>query len=178
MTEGQYFKAPMDAKLFTLDKNYILKEVQIKHRVELLTELVSDVKSLYLKKHNPLGVLDDTIVKLQETKDFDIDFLNPFYYELAGIYRLKYGENQLEFLFDGSTHYIKYQKDWLKRFRKWMAEFIHQKHFIRAVLEGAFLNTDEHNRRNIQVRLKVFLEQQFHLRVYKYRGIKKLRSAS
>ncbi len=168
----------MDAKLFTLDKNYLLKEVQIKLRAKLLRQLVSNIKDLYLEKFNPLGLLDETIVKLLNTESSDIDYLNSFYYELAGIYRLKYGENQLEFLFDGSSHFIKYEKDWQRRFRKWMHEFSEHKHFVRAILEGSYLHTEEQNRKNIQIRLKLFLEQHFHLRVYKYRGIRKLKSAS
>ena len=168
----------MDTKLFTLDKNYLLKEVQIKLRAELLRQLVSDIKDLYLEKFNPLGLLDETIVKLLNIESSDIDYLNSFYYELAGIYRLKYGENQLEFLFDGSSHFIKYEKDWQRRFRKWMHEFSEHKHFVRAILDGSYLHTEERNRKNIQIRLKLFLEQHFHLRVYKYRGIRKLRSAS
>ena len=178
MTEGQYIKAQMDTKLFTLDKNYLLKEVQIKLRATLLRQLVSDIKDLYLKKFNPLGLLDETIIKLQNTESRDIDYLNSFYYELAGIYRLKYGENQLEFLFDGSSHYLKYEKEWQRRFRKWMFEFSQHKHFVRAILEGSYLDNEEQSRKNIQIRLKLFLEQHFHLRIYKYRGIRKLRSAS
>ena len=167
----------MDTKLFTLDKNYLLKEVQIKLRAKLLRQLVSDIKVLYLDKFNPLGLVDETILKLNSTECQDIDYLNSFYYELAGIYRLKYGENQLEFLFDGSSHYIKYEKDWQRKFNRWMHDFSHHKHFVRAILEGSYLDTEEHSKKNIQIRLKLFLEQYFHLRVYKYRGIRKLRSA-
>lgn len=178
MTEGQYIKAQMDTKLFTLDKNYLLKEVQIKLRAKLLRQLVSDAKNLYLEKSNPLGLIDETIIKLVNTESRDIDYLNSFYYELAGIYRLKYGENQLEFLFDGSSHFIKYEKDWQRRFRKWMIEFLRHKHFVRAILEGSYLDTEEQDKKNLQIRLKLFLEQQFHFRIYKYRGIRKLKSAS
>jgi hypothetical protein len=167
----------MDTKLFTLDKNYILKEAQIKLRAQLLRQLVSDVKSIYIEKHNPLGLLDDTISKIRSTNDLEIDYLDSFYYELAGIYRMKYGENQLEFLFDGSSHYIKYKKEWKRKFQKWMNEFYNHKHFLRAVLEGSFLKPEEEIQKNIQIRLKLFLEQQFHLRVYKYRGIRKLKLA-
>jgi hypothetical protein len=167
----------MDTKLFTLDKNYILKEAQIKLRTQLLRQLVIDVKSIYLEKYNPLGLLDETIIRIDSTKDLEIDYLDSFYYELAGIYRMKYGENQLEFLFDGSSHYLKYQKDWKRKFQKWMHSFYNYKHFIRAILEGSILKPETQIQKNVQVRLKLFLEQQFHLRVYKYRGIRKLKLA-
>jgi hypothetical protein len=177
LAEGQDIKAQMDTKLFTLDKNYILKEAQIKVRTQLLRQLVSDAKSVYLDQHNPLGLIDDTILQINTNLNDDINYLNPFYYELAGIYRLKYGENQLEFLFDGSSHFIKYKKEWQRKFQKWMTEFLHHKHFVRAILEGSYLNPDKNIRNHVQIRLKLFLEQRFQLRVYKYRGIKKLKSA-
>jgi len=167
----------MDTKLFTLDKNYILKEAQIKLRAQLLRQLVSNVKSIYLDKYNPLGLLDETVIRIRNAKDIEIDYLDSFYYELAGVYRLKYGENQLEFLFDGSSHYIKYQKEWKRKFQKWMLDFYNHKHFLRAILEGSFLKPEEYIQKNVQVRLKLFLEQHFHLRVYKYRGIRKLKIA-
>ena len=177
MTEGQYIKAQMDTKLFTLDKNYILKEAQIKVRPQLLRQLITDVKSIYLKKYNPLGLIDETIIKIHNSENFDIDYLDFFYYELAGIYRLKYGENQLGFLFDETSHYKKYQKEWQRKFQKWMLEFVKHKHFLRAILEGSMISPDENTQKNVQLRLKLFLEQNFHLRIYKYRGIRKLKYA-
>ena len=177
MTEGQYFKAQMDSKLFTLDKNYILKEAQIRLRSRLLRQLVSDVVSIYMDRFNPLGLVDETILRIHENQHIDVDYLDSFYYELAGIYRLKHGENQLEFLFDGSSHYYKYQQDWEKKFRKWTKEYSEHKHFLRAILEGSILSPDELTQKRVQVRLKLFLEQQFRLRIYKYRGIRKLKIA-
>lgn len=177
MIEGQSIKAQMDPKLFTLDKNYILKEAQIKLRSRLLRQLISEVVSTYLEQYNSLGLVDETILKIYENQHIDLDYLDSFYYELAGIYRLKYGENQLEFLFDGSSHYLKYQQDWQKRFIKWTKEFIEHKHFLRAILEGSVLSPDTDTQKRVQVRLKLFLEQQFNLRVYKYRGIRKLKTA-
>lgn len=167
----------MDSKLFTLDKNYILKEAQVKLRARLLRQLVDDVVTTYLERYNPLGLVDETILSIQGNPDTDIDYLDSFYYELAGIYRLRYGENQLEFLFDGSSHYIKYQQEWQRKFRKWTKEFFNHKHFLRAVLEGSILSPEEQTQKRVQVRLKLFLEQHFNLRVYKYRGIRKLKIA-
>lgn len=167
----------MKSKLFTLDKNYILKEAQIRLRKKLLIQLVNDVKSKYLLHCNPLGLLDETIMKIHDQQDLEIDYLDTFYYELAGIYRLKYGKNQLEFLFDGSSHYKKYQEDWERKFRKWVREFMEHRHFLRAILEGSVLDPQWEVQKRVQVRLKIFLEQYFSLRVYKYRGIRKLRTA-
>lgn len=177
MIERQLIKALMDSKLFTLDKNYILKEAQIKLKKLLLTQLIDEVKQDYLQKCNPLGLIDPTISSIRNHTYSELEYLDSFYFELAGIYRLKHGENQLEFLFDGNSHYIKYQEDWGKTFRKWTENFFHHQHFIRAILEGSVLKPEIHIQKNVQIRLKLFLEQFFHLRIYKYRGIRKIQIA-
>jgi len=177
LIERQLIKALMDSKLFTLDKNYILKEAQIKLKKQLLTQLIDEVKNDYIQKCNPLGLIDPTISSIRSHTYSDLEYLDSFYFELAGIYRLKYGENQLEFLFDGASHFIKYQEEWGKTFKKWTQDFFQHQHFIRAILEGSVLKPEEHIQKNVQIRLKLFLEQFFHLRIYKYRGIRKIQTA-
>jgi hypothetical protein len=167
----------MDAKLFTLDKNYLLKEAQLQLKSQLLQELIFKVRKTYLKKYNPLGLMDEVIHAIIYTKKPKLNCLSNFYFELAGIYRFKYGENQLEFIFDGSPHIEKYRKDWHRHFRKWSNQFCIHQHFLQAVLEGAILNADSGMDHLIELRLKHFLEQHFGLRIYKYRGIRKIQVA-
>ena len=167
----------MEGKLFSLDKNFILKEVQLRSKNALLNDMVHAVRKTYLKEHNPLGLIDHTIETIHRCKNPDYDYLDNFYFELAGIYRYKYGENQLTFLFDGDTHFEKYEKDWERAFHKWMKKFIRHRHFIRAILEGSILNATPEGQQHVSIRLKLFLEQYFNLRVYKYRGIRKIIAA-
>lgn len=167
----------MDAKLFTLDKNYLLKEAQLQLKNLLLNELVFKVRRTYLKEYNPLGLMDEVIDKIQNNANPRLNCLINFYFELAGIYRFKYGENQLEFLFDGTPHIEKYKKDWHRQFRKWGNLFCQQKHFLRAILEGTVINPDPNTDHLIELRLKHFLEQNFGLRIYKYRGIRRIQVA-
>ena len=167
----------MNVKLFTLDKNYLLKEAQLQQKDQLLNELVFRARSIYLKEYNPLGLMDDVVDRLTGCTSPKLLCLNNFYFELAGIYRYKYGENQLEFLFDGTPHVEKYKKDWQRQFRKWMVLFCRKKHFLKAVLEGAILNAGPMTDHLIELRLKNFVELQFGLRIYKYRGIKKIKMA-
>ncbi len=164
-------------KLFTLDKNYLLKQAQEQLRDHLLKELVEATRNTYLRDYNPLGIIDGTIDSLVSSTSFEIDFLDPFYHELSGIYRYKHGENQLEILFDGTTHYEKYLRDWKRAFHRWTHEFLKHKHFLRAVIEGAFLNPDPVTHHLVQVRLKLLLESYFGLRVYVYHGIRKIKAA-
>jgi len=167
----------MDAKLFTLDKNYLLKEAQLQLKSQLLHELVSKVKKTYLQEYNPLGLMDQVIHNILNAKNPRLSCLYNFYFELAGIYRFKYGENQLEFIFDGTPHIEKYKKDWQRHFRKWGDQYCKHKHFLRAVLEGSVLNPDPRTDNLIELRLKHFLEQYFGFRIYKYRGIRKIQFA-
>ena len=164
----------MEGKLFTLDKNFILKEVQLKSKDALLADLVHRVKRTYVKEHNPLGLVDQTIETINRCKVPDFEYLENFYFELAGIYRFKYGENQLTFLFDGDSHFDKYAKDWERAFHRWIRKFMKHQHFIRAILEGSILNPTTEGKQHVCVRLKLFLEQFFNLRVYKYKGIRKI----
>ncbi len=167
----------MDSKLFALDKNYLLREAQYQLRERLLSELVSRVKDTYLTCHNPLGLRDKTIDQILSCENPGHHFLNRFYAELAGFYRFKYGKNQLEFIFDGTSHSEKYKTEWVKAFRKYTRLFCEHKHFLRAVLEGSILGPTPQAHRLIEIRLKLFLEQFFNLRIYKYWGIRKIEAA-
>jgi hypothetical protein len=167
----------MDAKLFTLDKNYLLKEAQLQTKNPLLKALVSKVRRKYIHEYNPLGLMDEVTHKILHSSEIRLDCLVNFYFEMAGIYRFKYGENQLEFLFDGTPHVEKYKKDWQRQFSKWSSQFCKEKHFLKAILEGCILYPDPQTDRLIELRLKHFLEQQFGLRIYKYRGIRRIQVA-
>jgi hypothetical protein len=81
----------MESKLFTLDKNYLLKEAQLQLKSHLLKELVVKVRRIYLRDYNPLGLKDDVIHKIQHNTNPRLACLNNFYFEMAGIYRFKFG---------------------------------------------------------------------------------------
>lgn len=164
-------------KLFPKDKNYILKEAQTLSRQRLLEAVRDYAIDLYFEVYNPLRLPDETSKAISENSKASIENLNPFYYELAGIYRYKFGDNQLEFLFDGTTHFDKYSKEWNTTFNRWIRMLGTHKPFIRAVLEATVLAHDNLRPELIHQRLKVLIEQVFDVRVYKYRGIQKLNVA-
>jgi len=157
--------------LFPQDKNYILKEAQDNCRQDLLQWLAESVRSVYLSRHNPLGLQDDTVQKIEACKSFQLTSLQNFYYELAAIYRYKIGSNQLEFIFSGKSHYDKYLDDWREAFELWAEDFMTSPYFLKAMLEITILNSPQHTAFLASNRLKVYLSQYFNLRVYKYRGI-------
>ena len=163
--------------LFPQDKNCILKEVQADKQTELLERLTVFVIDAYLTRFNPLDVEDDTIRAIKVCKEFNIELLGTFYWELAGVFRYKAGSNQLEFIFSGRSHYDKYLDDWTEAFEIWMEDFVCSPYFIRAILEMTIISPGSRAARLAKDRLKVYLSQYFNLKVYRYRGIVPIQAA-
>ena len=165
----------MNRKFFPTDKNYILQEVQNELRSELLHHLVEFVKRYYLKNHNPLGLIDDSIERIKNCEDYAVSMLDEFYDDLAVIYRFQFAEVQLEFLFDGTSHYDKYHKEWQEFFKTSVKEYCLNDHFVKAVLEITVFHPVGHRALLAGNRMKYFLEHFFELKVYKYRGVQKIK---
>lgn len=161
----------MIQKFFPLDKNYILKTVQAEARPFLLQWLTEEVISSYLESFNPLGIEDDVVLKIKKSTSFKTELLQNFYQELSGIYRFKFSCNQLELIFDGRSHYEKYEEDWKETFYSWSREFCQNENFIKAVLECTILYPKDRKAILAQQRMKYFLARYFELKVYKYKGI-------
>ncbi len=166
----------MIRRLFPTDKNHILMEVQTSQRAALLRELVVYVKGYYFHHFNPLGLIDDTILEIQKQKDFPLEAFDEFYHDLAAVYRFRHTEVQLEFLFDGSTHFDKYTKEWRNYFKQNIHAFCSNKFFIRAVLDISVFHNFGHSAYLAGARLKYFLTHYFDLKVYKYRGVMEIAS--
>lgn len=158
-------------KLFPLDKNYILKEAQSASEEELLIKLVKEVKSSYLHYCNPLGLEDDTVLKIKNYEKINTSRLREFYEHLAGIYRYKFGSNQLEFLFDGRDHFEKYQEEWSEAFMEWVKGFCKEENFLKAILEVTIFYPEGRKALLAGNRLKIYISQQLYIKVYKYKGI-------
>lgn len=167
----------MIRKLFPSDKNYILQGVQEKNRDFLLVYLVEYAKEFYLQYHNPLGLVDNTILKIRHTTEYPLENLDEFYYNLAGIYRYKFGEVQLEFLFDGSTHEEKYDTEWVEYFKETTAKCCFNFHFLKAVLSISVFHPEDKQISLNGNRMKYFIENHFDLKVYKHRGIQELKAS-
>lgn len=164
-------------KLFPLDKNSILKEAQLIQRTKLLNFLVKEAVNTYLKFHNPLGLVDDTIRRIHACNKYEISHLYEFYFDLCGIYRFKTGDNQLEIIWDGVPHFEKYTKDWEKAFKDWIRDFCKYRNFLKAILEAAIFHHGKEKALRTGNRFKVFLGNYFQLKVYKYKGIQEYNAA-
>lgn len=161
----------MIRRLFPSDKNYILSTVQDEQKDSLLQYVVDYVKQYYLRHHNPLGLVDNTILAITNATDFPAEAFDEFYHDLAAIYRFRHGEVQLELLFDGISHYDKYSMDWERYFKQSIQSYCLNRYFIRAVLDIGVFHYHDRVAFLAGDRLKYFLSHYFGMKVYKYRGI-------
>ena len=159
-------------KFFPRDKNYILEEAQLSLETTLLNYLVDFVKVEYLMRCNPLGLADDTSQKIQAHHSTQFEHLREFYLNLAGVFRFKYyGDNQLEFLFDGQDDFKKYQEEWSVMFKRWIKEFCKHENFTRAVLELTVFYPDDYTPQMAGMRLSAFITRFFEVKIDPQKGI-------
>ncbi|MBL6449749.1 hypothetical protein JMN32_25790 [Fulvivirga sp. 29W222] len=167
----------MIQKYFSLDKNYILEKAQLDQEQQLIVYLIDFAKKFYLTQFNPLGLEDDTVKRIIAHKTEYTDRLEEFYRNLAGVYRYKHGNNQLEFLFDGADHYEKYTVDWVKAYEEWLVDFCIRPNFLKAVLELTVFYPEGRKAELAESRMKAFINQHFELKIYKHKGIVKMKVA-
>lgn len=158
-------------KYFPQDKNYILYGAQFDQKEELLTYLVEQSKRFYQLQYNPLGLLDDTILKIQSHHKVEIEIFDEFYETIAAVYRFKFGNNQLEFLFDGMDHFSKYTFEWNQVFRQYIIELFAYGPFLKTVLQLCVFGIQGHGKTLAINRLTQYIQQHFDLKVYRYKGI-------
>ena len=173
MKHSAFFEEARDAKKwFLMDKNYILKEAQLVLKEQLVFWTVAYAREFYQKNYNPLGIEDKTIQMIRDESFNEYHLIEPFYTKLASIYRYKHGETQLEFLFNGESHYEKYKADWIKTYKDWVDKLYQDKLVLRDILEiSVFKNHGEHELELTNLRLQYNIEQYFNVRLYVYRGI-------
>lgn len=166
----------LEGRLFLLDKNYILKQAQRDAQSELLKEMLKVVKSSYFEQHNPLHLMDATSEKIQHFTSNDLSSLAESYQILAGIFRYQIGDNQLELLFDGTSHYEKYLADWTDSFLDYLKALCKKRTFLMAALELTVFPCEPQRLVLVQNRLKMAIFEHFELKIYKHKGIQDYKS--
>jgi hypothetical protein len=151
-------------KFFPLDKNYLLEEAQLQLEAELLGKLLERVKNEYELRYNPLGIADAFTQKIRDYQLRGTDSLKTFYETLAGVYRYKYGDNQLEFSWDGVAHSEKYKKEWSAFFADQTEIFCRNELFMKAVLDLTVFNNQSQLSEN---RMNNFMLQTFEVKLHK-----------
>lgn len=163
----------MSNRLFLLDKNYILKQAQQDLRLELQSELVEIIKEGYFQLYNPMRLGDDTSELIKSYRPAHLAFFDDLYDVFCGIYRYQIGDNQLEMLFDGKSHYDKYLSDWRETFLEWAILLSKKPNFIIAGLELSVYYSPDKKVELAQNRMKLSLYEHFGLKLYKHKGIQK-----
>lgn len=158
-------------KFFQLDKNYLLEKAQLELKDQLLFQLFDLVIQTYEQQQNPLGLGDDFSLKIKNYKLLNLEPLEDFYYKLAGVYRFKWGANQLEFLWDGTDHQEKYKSDWKHFFETQIRIFCRQELFIQAVLDLTVFLPENRPSDLAENRMNHFMLQHFEVKFHKSKGL-------
>ena len=158
-------------KFFALDKNYLLEEAQLRLQDSLLFELVDRAKTTYQLLHNPLGLNDAFSEIIAAYRPQNLKPLNSFYQNLAGIYRYKFGDNQLDFLWDGKDHSEKYQEDWSLTFQQWTHRLCEQTQFVQAVLDLTVFLPENRQVHLAENRMNAVMLGLLEVKIHKQKGI-------
>jgi len=158
-------------KFFPLDKNYLLEAAQLQMRDALLIALMEKIKDYYFMRYNSLRLPDAISQSIEDYKPDNLKPLKIFYQNLAAVYRYKFGDNQLEFLWDGTDHLKKYETDWATFFHQHTTQFCHQDLFIKTILNLTVFFPKTRDARLSENRMTHFIHQQFALKIHKQRGI-------
>ena len=161
----------MIRKFFPLDKNYLLEEAQLALQDDLLIQLIEKVKVRYQLIHNPLDLDDSFSRQIKAFKPHNLKPLYDFYQNLAAVYRYKFGDNQLEFVWDGRNHQEKYQLDWTVAFEQWTDDFSKHELFLQAVLDLTVFLPENTKTDLAENRMNHFILKHFEVKFHKSRGI-------
>jgi hypothetical protein len=164
-------------KFFPLDKNYLLEEAQLRVQDRLLIELTERAVAAYEQLHNPLGLNDSFSEKISTYRPRNLKPLNSFYQNMAGVYRYKYGETQLTFLWDGKDHTEKYQEDWSMTFWEWTTRLCGFPQFVQAVLDLTVFLPANRLAHLAENRMNAVMLGQFEVRIHKNKGIVEMKVA-
>jgi len=167
----------MIQKLFPLDKNYILRQAQSTLEEDLMDTMGFELKKSYTILYNSLGLMDETYKQILDAYDFPKDRLRVIYCQLCGIYRFKYGSNQLELLFDGRSHFEKFQEDWSKQLVDWVRELGRHEQYVKTMLRMTLLFDTDSRAEWSENHCKAFINQYFDLKIIKRKGELKLKTA-
>lgn len=157
-------------KLFPLDKNYILRQAQFAMEEELLEQMVYELKRSYTFLYNPLQLMDATYARILDEFEYPSDRIRLIYRQLCGIYRFRHGDNQLEFLFDGRSHFDKFKEEWEACFIDWVKKLGQHEPYVKTMLRMTILFDTETRAEWAENHCKAFINQYFDLKVVKRQG--------
>jgi hypothetical protein len=136
----------------------------------MIAMMLEELKHSYTFLYNPLGLEDDTYLRILTNKEFPKDGVSIIYRQLSGIYRYKFGSNQLELLFDGRSHFDKYREDWACQLREWLRELGCHEPYVKTMLRMSLLYDTAGRAEFSENRCKSFINEYFDLQIVKRKG--------
>lgn len=161
----------MVKKFFPLDKNYLLEAVQLSQERQLLTSLMTCVKEAYFTHYNPLRLPDKRSELVEQYELNESQPLRSFYLTMAAVYRLKFGQNQLEFLWDGVDHDQHYEREWADFFKSNIHQFCTNELFVRAILDLTVFFASHQPPQMAENRMHHFMLRYFEVKLHKHQGL-------
>ncbi len=133
-------------KYFDQDKNSILRAAQGFVEPQLLKRWADIALESYMIHENPMGLVDDFILHLRSIEEYNLEFLEELYEILSAIYRYEKGNNQLEIIWDGRSHYEVYAENWSDCFEEWCKLFCSQPEVYRGIIKACIVNQSANQR--------------------------------
>lgn len=159
---------------FEKDKNTILKSAQ-NIAADVLTRRFTEIAIEQYGVHfNPLGLIDDTVQQIMNYGFENSDELKGLYENLSVAYRYKYGDNQLEIIWDGRSHEQKYIEDWSATFEEWVHDLTKNPSMIKGILQLTVFNEEHRNLSFVRNALKGFINDYFEIKILMRNGIKRV----
>jgi hypothetical protein len=114
--------------------------------------------------------MDQTYRLILERNEFPRERIRLIYRQLCGIYRYRHGDNQLELLFDGRTHFEKFQEDWTSSLLGYVRQLGQHEPYVKTLLRMTLLYDTESRAEWAENNCKAFINQFFELKVIKRQG--------
>ena len=155
--------------MFFLKDNRKLSEKDTKFSD--ITDSVSTSINKYEEKTNSIGILDKTSelinnYNLKNSKNFIF-----FYNKISAIYRYNYGEIQLSFLWDGSSHEEFYRNKWKNFFKNEIKLMCSKYSFLKNIISMTIFNKKNNDISELQYNLSTLIRKKFNIQVFKRKGI-------
>ncbi|UXX79260.1 hypothetical protein N7E81_18050 [Reichenbachiella carrageenanivorans] len=159
---------------FDKDKNILLKTAQDQIFTDLAQRLVSITIQKYSIHFNPLGLVDDTYQQILDYQFENIEELEGIYENLCVAYRYKYGDNQLEIIWDGKSHEEKYKEEWGETFDRWAHDLTENPSVIKGILQLTIFNESKRNLTFVRNAVKGLINEYFEIKILKRNGVKRV----
>ncbi len=115
--------------------------------------------------------MDGFSLKIKNYESQNLKPLYSFYQNIAAIYRFKYSDNQLEFVWDGRDHQEKYKTEGSATFAEWVSDFCKQELFVQAVLDLTVFLPENRHADLAENRMNNFMLRQFGVKIHKTKGL-------